>query len=54
MFSETRVGLYYVHTVANRPSGLVAKNVTKKCHKKCHLFVIWSKPVYLQSSAKFI
>ena len=29
MFSETRVGLYDVHTVANRPSGLVAKNVTK-------------------------
>jgi hypothetical protein len=29
MFSETRVGLYDVPTVANRPSGLVAKNVTK-------------------------
>jgi hypothetical protein len=29
IFSETRVGLYYAHTVANRPSGLVAKNVTK-------------------------
>ena len=29
MFSETRLGLYDVHTVANRPSGLVAKNVTK-------------------------
>src|SRR5215210_6840531 len=29
IFSETRVGLYDAYTVANRPSGLVAKNVTK-------------------------
>jgi hypothetical protein len=29
IFLETGVGLYDVHTVSNRLSGLVAKNVTK-------------------------
>ena len=33
MFSETRVGLYSAHIVANRPSDLVAKNVTKSVTK---------------------
>jgi hypothetical protein len=29
MFSETQVGHYYAHTVANRHSGLVALSATK-------------------------
>jgi hypothetical protein len=48
MFSETRVGLYSAHTLANRPSGWVTLSATKSVTDSQSNE---SEPVDLQSAA---